>query len=93
MTDSTDVLSTTELLNVRGKTHGPFDVHAECTQYLKAVMKTFSGWQRLSPSQREALEMIAHKMGRIIAGDPNHIDHWDDISGYATLVSKELQSL
>ena len=36
--------------------------------------------------------MIAHKIGRILAGDPNHIDHWLDIAGYATLVAKELEA-
>jgi hypothetical protein len=43
------------------------------------------------PIQVEALEMIAHKIGRILSGDPNHQDHWDDIAGYAKLVSERLQ--
>ncbi|WP_257617167.1 hypothetical protein [Campylobacter pinnipediorum] len=36
--------------------------------------------------------MIAHKIARILAGNPNYKDHWDDIAGYATLVSKELEN-
>ncbi len=35
--------------------------------------------------------MIAHKIASILAGDPNEIDHWRDIAGYATLIVKELE--
>jgi hypothetical protein len=48
------------------------------------------GWSRLDHSQAEALDMIAHKIGRILAGDPNHADHWDDIAGYARLVARRV---
>jgi hypothetical protein len=43
------------------------------------------GFERLMDDQRETLDMIAHKIGRILAGDPNVEDHWKDIAGYATL--------
>jgi Domain of unknown function (DUF6378) len=83
--------STAKLLNERGKTHGNFTVHASITQSLKAVMVYEEGnWVKLNEYQHEALEMIAHKIGRILAGDPNHKDHWDDIAGYAQLVSERL---
>lgn len=35
--------------------------------------------------------MICHKMARIINGDPNYRDSWDDVAGYATLVAKRLK--
>jgi len=35
--------------------------------------------------------MIAHKIGRIINGDPDYDDSWVDIAGYAKLVSDRLQ--
>jgi hypothetical protein len=76
------------ILEERAKTHGAFSSHAAFAQRIKAVLR--EGEHKLSGVQREALEMIAHKIGRILAGDPNHNDHWDDIAGYATLVSKEL---
>jgi hypothetical protein len=44
----------------------------------------------MTASQREALEMIAHKISRILAGDPHFADHWTDISGYARLVERQL---
>lgn len=87
--------STEQLLNERGKTHGDFAIHAGCTQALKAVIVYWTAQAGKRPTdldvqQREALDMIVHKIGRIVAGDPDFQDHWDDISGYAMLVSKAL---
>lgn len=92
MTDLSAVLAE------RGKTHGNFTDHATITQRLKAEIRSLLGARGYPGSvgsssagftyeQVEALEMIAHKMGRILAGDPNFKDHWDDIAGYAKLVS------
>ncbi len=78
----------------RRSQHGPFRVHAQVSQRLKNIIFEDSGKtnaELLTAVQREALEMIAHKIGRIIAGDPNHIDHWCDIAGYATLVANDLE--
>jgi len=36
-------------------------------------------------AQGEAIHMICVKLARIVCGDPNHADHWDDIAGYARL--------
>lgn len=41
--------------------------------------------------QRHSLYLIAIKIGRILSGNPNLPDHWDDIAGYAKLVSDRLQ--
>lgn len=78
-----------DLLAERGKTHGDFAVHAGVTQHLKRALHHYE-WAKLSDMQKESLEMIAHKIGRIIAGNPNHKDHWDDIAGYAKLVGDRL---
>lgn len=75
----------------RGNRYGPFAGHAELTQNLKADMKEVPGWMRLNDSQKEALEMIAHKIGRILNGDPNYDDSWRDIAGYAQLVVDQLE--
>jgi hypothetical protein len=82
---------TDELLNERGKTHGDYSRHAEITQSLKDYMRSCPNWNSLTPSQKETLDMNAHKVGRILAGNPNFADHWDDIAGYARLVSKEIE--
>lgn len=80
-------------LNERGKRYGKFEDHADVTQRLKAIMRSFCGkswWTKLSDSHREALEMIAHKIGRILNGDPNYADSWVDIAGYAQLVVNKI---
>jgi Domain of unknown function (DUF6378) len=76
----------------RGNKYGDFRDHAQITQCLKAVMQASPNWRdkRLSHSHMEALEMIAHKIGRILNGDPNYADSWHDIIGYAKLVEDRL---
>lgn len=79
-------------LSERGSRYGDFGGHSAITQALKDVMRDAAGWRRLSPSQKESLEMVAHKIGRILNGDPNYDDSWHDIAGYAVLVEKELKT-
>ena len=81
-----------EILKERDKRYGSFQSHAELTQELKVVMSSREGWKNLASDQREALDMIVHKIGRIINGDPNYIDSWQDIIGYAQLVKDRLES-
>lgn len=77
----------------RGERYGLFADGAVIMQDLKAVMRATPGWERLTPSQREALEMIQHKIGRVLNGDPTYDDSWRDIAGYATLVLNELNGV
>lgn len=76
------------LLLERQKTHGSFTDHARITQALKAEMEEQASFPSLSNEHKEALHMIVHKIGRILAGNPNFKDHWDDIAGYAKLGSE-----
>jgi hypothetical protein len=46
----------------------------------------------LTDDQWEAMEMIAHKLARIINGDPDYHDNWADIAGYAKLVADRLET-
>lgn len=79
------------ILDERGSRYGVFTGHANITQRLKYVMRTSNDrWDRLDTDQQEALEMIAHKIGRILNGDPNYDDSWIDIAGYAKLVADRL---
>lgn len=80
-----------EVLAERGERYGSFDGHAQITISLKHRMEMTNGWQSLSCSQQEALHMIAHKIGRILNGDPNYADSWIDIAGYAQLVANALE--
>lgn len=76
-----------KLLTERGKTHGDYTEHARISQNLKAMMMGEPSYMILTAPMRESLEMIAHKIGRILAGNPDFRDHWDDIAGYAKLVA------
>lgn len=76
------------ILAERATTHGDYSDHAAITQSIKRRMHIAPKWQKLTDCESEALEMIAHKIGRILAGDPHFRDHWDDIAGYATLVAE-----
>ena len=78
-------------LNERGTRYGAFTGHAQVTQLLKRAMGQHPGWRKLQDDQREALEMTAHKIGRILNGDPNYIDSWHDIIGYVRLVEQRLE--
>ena len=78
-----------EILDERGKRYGKFKDHAEISQRLKYVVRDRR--DVLSDDQREALEMICHKVARILNGDPNYADSWIDIAGYAQLVADRLQ--
>lgn len=82
--------TTDALLVERKTTHGEFKENAAIAQRIKMIMREHGNWAPMSHFQREALEMIAHKMGRIVVGDANFHDHWDDIAGYAKLVSDRI---
>jgi hypothetical protein len=78
--------SVEKTLAERGTRYGEFRDHAFITQALKDVAHTSPGWKRLDPAMREGLEMVMHKIGRILNGDPTYADSWHDIAGYAKLV-------
>ena len=78
-------------LQQRGTRYGEFPEHARITQNIKRAMADSPNWQQLSDDKKECLEMVAHKLGRILNGDPNYADSWHDIAGYATLVENTLE--
>lgn len=81
---------TEALITERGSRYGKFKDGADIMQSLKDVMRDVDGWNNLTASQKEALDMIQHKIGRILNGDPTYDDSWKDIAGYATLIVNEL---
>lgn len=81
---------TEALISERGSRYGKFKDGADIMQSLKDTMRDVDGWNNLTASQKEALDMIQHKIGRILNGDPTYDDSWKDIAGYATLIVNEL---
>ena len=79
------------LLGERQSTHGTYSEVSSICQAIKRTMRQSSGWDHLGNEQAEALEMIAMKIARILSGNSNFADHWEDIEGYARLVSNELE--
>lgn len=75
----------TPILNERQKTHGSYESNARLSQRFRAFMRAEPGWDKLSDVQRQSLDEISIKIGRILSGDPNFGEHWKDISGYALL--------
>ena len=84
-----------EILDERGQRYGTFQGHAEISQHLKATIRRYldKREQHLDNDQMEALEMICHKLARIINGDPNYHDSWTDVAGYSQLVADRLQGV
>jgi len=88
-----DKTSVDAILDERGKRYGTFEGHAEISQAFKEVISTHLEIRNkiLPTDMCEALDMISHKMARIINGDPNYADSWVDIAGYAKLVADRLE--
>jgi hypothetical protein len=78
------------LLDEREITHGDYATKCRFIQAFKQMIRHAEGFDDLSPAQRESLDMIATKIGRILHGDPNHKDSWLDVSGYAELIWREI---
>ena len=84
-----------QLLNNKANeyTYGDYQDRARMAQALKAalVAEAVEPYENLDPVVRESLEMICHKISRIVNGDPYEPDHWHDIAGYATLVPRQME--
>lgn len=76
-------------LNDREAKYGDFGELAKAIQAYKSAIRHAPSWPKMTSVQREAAEMIATKLCRIVYGDPLHFDSWYDISGYATLAAEE----
>ena len=76
----------TDILAERQKTHGDFYDVAMVAQELKDVLRRGKNWKMLDDAQREALEMVATKIARILSGNPHEVDHYRDGAGYFQLI-------
>ena len=74
----------------RASTHGDFLKRATICQDIKVILYSSGNWFQLEADERDALELIAVKISRILSGDPDEPDHWRDLAGYARLVERRL---
>lgn len=88
-----------ETLKERGSRYGDYRGHAEVSQAIKSILYSALAtnenidFDMLDDDIKETLEMIAHKLGRIVNGDPYYADSYIDIAGYAKLVGDRLNDL
>lgn len=80
--------TTEEILKARGSTHGNFTDNAGVAQEIKIILRNSVNWDKLPAPFQEGLDMIAHKIARAVSGDFDFRDHYDDIAGYAKLISQ-----
>ena len=86
-------VSVNRVLNARGQDYGKFRDSAGLMQGIKRLLADHALRHNkvFADDQWEALEMIVHKIGRIVNGNPDVVDHWVDIAGYATLIADRLE--
>ena len=91
-TEEGDIVAT---LNERAKDYGKFKDGAALMQGIKRLLADHAAkhGKTFVDDQWEALEMIVHKIGRIVNGNPDKVDHWTDIAGYAKLVADRLEGI
>jgi hypothetical protein len=71
----------------RDHQHGGLDAVGITSQQIKDSMREGVNWKTnsLHPAAKESLDMIAHKIARVLSGsNPHDFQHWEDIAGYAT---------
>ena len=79
-----------KVLAERGANYGDFALVAFRSQQIQNYLRTHDLEKQYTPMQREALQMIASKLARIVIGNPNHRDSWIDIAGYAKLAADSI---
>ena len=81
-----------EILKERGdryNTYGTYKDFSVLAQRLKNSLRSHTGWNEKPAEVRESLDMLCHKMARIVNGDHTYQDNWDDIEGYSKLALKK----
>ncbi len=74
----------------RDHQHGGMTAVGWVAQGIKRAMRDGQNWNQLSPGHQEALDMVAHKIARILSGaDPHDLQHWEDLAGYPTAVMRQ----
>lgn len=81
----------TSILSERGTRYGVFAENAAIAEEIESCCRKGRNWHYLAPDQRLAIKLIAGKLSRLLTGDPDYLDNWDDIQGYAKLVSDRLR--
>jgi hypothetical protein len=80
------------ILNERGSRYGNYLMQATIAESMWSICVDALQNKEIAADQANALHMICTKIARIVNGpNPNHIDSWNDIAGYALLVAERLE--
>lgn len=77
-------------LSERGSKYGDFREQGRITQNLKEAMYDSPNWDKLPAYMKEGLDMIQHKISRILNGEILYDDNIHDIIGYAKLMQDRM---
>ena len=81
-----------QIIKERESTHGDFEMKAIFVQEIMENISKLYSWKDMPADQKESIHMILVKLSRILYGNPDHKDHWDDIAGYAELIANRLKN-
>ena len=79
-----------EIIEERDARYGEWAEQATISQRLKRIVGNTPNWSTLEDFQKESIEMCLHKLSRILNGDPDYKDSWEDASLYLKLVVDRL---
>jgi predicted HAD superfamily Cof-like phosphohydrolase len=82
--------SLAEILYERNANYGAFEMLGMISQNIKRSFHV-ENWSELAYDQQECLDLIANKISRILNGNPDLVDSWLDIAGYALLIVNRLR--
>ena len=77
-------------VNIRDSSYGGFEGISDTCQKFKDIARDCPSWKNLEASEREGLDMIFHKITRILYSPGKIRDSWVDIGGYAKATLKAL---
>ena len=65
--------------------------NSQSVQDMKDILRSHPNWKNLPADQRETMEMVVHKFGRILGGhNAPTSDSWLDVQGYVELIRKPI---
>jgi hypothetical protein len=76
---------TQDILHERARTHGDYAAMAKTFDFWARTAINRAGIDKMNAGQKFAFMMVMVKLARIANGDPDYVDHWDDVAGYARL--------
>lgn len=86
--DKDRMTATEVLLRQRGEAYGDVARQSAVWERTMAEVATQGGYMSMNPQQRQSIRMILLKVSRLVCGNPNRQDTWDDIAGYAKLANR-----